>query len=45
MRKKDFKKGVDVDEARRRRTETTIQIRKNKKEEQLNQKRRTVSII
>lgn len=40
-RKKDFKKGVDPDEARRRRTETNIQIRKNKKEDRLNQRRRT----
>jgi importin subunit alpha-6/7 len=41
-RKKNFKKGIDQDEARRRRTETTIQIRKNKKEDRLNQRRRTV---
>eukprot|EP01041_Mallomonas_annulata_P010859 gene10859-22676_t len=41
-RKKNFKKGVDQDIARRRRTETTIQIRKEKKEEQLNQRRRTI---
>eukprot|EP00607_Mallomonas_marina_P007117 CAMPEP_0182437072 /NCGR_PEP_ID=MMETSP1167-20130531/84798_1 /TAXON_ID=2988 /ORGANISM="Mallomonas Sp, Strain CCMP3275" /LENGTH=543 /DNA_ID=CAMNT_0024629859 /DNA_START=111 /DNA_END=1742 /DNA_ORIENTATION=+ len=40
-RKKNFKKGVDQDIARRRRTETTIQIRKEKKEEQVNQRRRT----
>jgi len=39
-RKKNWKKGVDQDEARRRRTETTIQIRKNKKEERLNQRRK-----
>jgi len=40
-RLKNFKKGVDQDFARRRRTETTIQIRKEKKEEQLNQRRKT----
>lgn len=39
-RKKNWKKGVDQDDARRRRTETTIQIRKNKKEERLNQRRK-----
>eukprot|EP01036_Dinobryon_divergens_P029980 gene29980-39158_t len=38
-RKKGFKKGVEVDEQRRRRTETSIQIRKEKKEDQI-QKRR-----
>ena len=31
QRKKGFKKSVDVDEGRRRREETTLQIRKNKK--------------
>ena len=31
---------MDQDDARRRRTETTIQIRKNKKEERLNQRRK-----
>ena len=38
-RKKGFKKGVDADDSRRRRTETTFQIRKEKKEDQI-QKRR-----
>jgi len=37
--KKELKKGVDVDEARRNRAETSIQIRKNKKDDQI-QKRR-----
>lgn len=37
--KKDYKKGVDQDEARRRRTETTIQLRKDKKEDQLSKRR------
>jgi hypothetical protein len=38
-RRKDFKKAPSAEDARRRRTETTIQLRKEKKEEQL-QKRR-----
>eukprot|EP01038_Epipyxis_sp_PR26KG_P010812 gene10812-14513_t len=38
-KKKNFKKGIEHDEARRRRTETSIQIRKEKKEDQI-QKRR-----
>lgn len=38
-RAKQFKKGVDQDEARRRREETTIQIRKSKKEDRLNKRR------
>jgi len=38
-RQKSFKKGVDQEDARRRREESVIQIRKTKKEEQL-QKRR-----
>lgn len=37
--KKELKKGVDVDEARRNRAETSIQIRKSKKDDQM-QKRR-----
>jgi len=39
MRKKNHKKGVGEEDARRRRSETTIQVRKEKKEEQI-QKRR-----
>jgi hypothetical protein len=42
-RKKSYKKGVDQDDSRRRRTETTLQIRKEKKDDQI-QKRRGVSI-
>lgn len=42
-RKKTFKKGVDHEEARRGRTETSIQLRKGKKEDQI-QKRRAVSV-
>jgi len=34
------KKGVDTDDARRRRSETSIQIRKDKKEEQIASRRR-----
>lgn len=39
-KKKTAKKGVDQDEARRRRSETTLQIRKDKKEDQINQRRK-----
>lgn len=42
QRKDQFKKGVEQDEARRRRTETNIQLRKDKKEDQI-QKRRMIS--
>mmetsp|Transcript_21806 Transcript_21806/g.49600 ORF Transcript_21806/g.49600 Transcript_21806/m.49600 type:complete len:574 (-) Transcript_21806:603-2324(-) len=38
-RKKQFKKVIDVDDARRRREETTIQIRKGKKNERLSKRR------
>ncbi|EJK52944.1 hypothetical protein THAOC_27714, partial [Thalassiosira oceanica] len=38
-RKKGFKKSVDVDEGRRRREETTLQIRKNKKDVRLAKRR------
>lgn len=40
VKKKNAKKGIDQDEARRRRSETTLQIRKGKKEEQINQRRK-----
>ena len=43
-RQKQFKKGIDSEESRRRREDTTIQIRKSKKEERLNQRRRMVSL-
>lgn len=39
-RKKAFKKGVTPEESRRRREETQIQVRKTKKEERLNQRRK-----
>ena len=35
-----YKKGVDLDEGRRRREETTVNIRKQKKAERMNQRRR-----
>ena len=37
--KKEYKKGVDQEDGRRRRTETTVQIRKEKKEDQLAKRR------
>jgi hypothetical protein len=43
-RKNNFKKGIDADEVRRRRSETTVQIRKTIKEDRMNQRRRMVSI-
>jgi len=39
LRKKNFKKGVDADETRRRREDETVQIRKQKRDEQLAKKR------
>ncbi|RLN56628.1 hypothetical protein BBJ28_00022037, partial [Nothophytophthora sp. Chile5] len=39
-RKNFFKKTIDADESRRSRMETTVQIRKNIKEERMNQRRR-----
>uniref|UniRef100_M4BD43 Importin subunit alpha n=1 Tax=Hyaloperonospora arabidopsidis (strain Emoy2) TaxID=559515 RepID=M4BD43_HYAAE len=44
-RMRSFKKGIDVDESRRRREDTTIQIRKNRREERLNQRRRMVATV
>mmetsp|Transcript_54587 Transcript_54587/g.95435 ORF Transcript_54587/g.95435 Transcript_54587/m.95435 type:complete len:536 (-) Transcript_54587:458-2065(-) len=43
-RKKGFKKGVEVEDARRRRNDTTVQIRKEKKEDQI-QKRRAMPTL
>ena len=37
--KKEYKKGVDQEDGRRRRTETTIQLRKEKKDDQLAKRR------
>jgi hypothetical protein len=39
LRKKNFKKGVDNDESRRKREDETVQIRKAKRDEQLAKKR------
>ena len=39
QRKKGFKKAIDVDEGRRRREETTLQIRKTKKDVRLAKRR------
>lgn len=41
-RKSNFKKTLDADEIRRRRSETTVQIRKTIKEDRINQRRRMV---
>ncbi|KMS93561.1 hypothetical protein BVRB_030230, partial [Beta vulgaris subsp. vulgaris] len=38
-RQRNFKKGIDMDLARRRREETTVELRKSKRDEQI-QKRR-----
>jgi len=38
-RRKTFKKGVDADDARRRREDETVQLRKAKRDEQLSKKR------
>lgn len=37
-RKADFKRGIDGDEARRRRDDTQVSIRKNKREDQLGER-------
>ena len=42
-RKKGFKKATDADEARRKREEGMIQIRKDKREEEMLKKRRFAS--
>ncbi|ETV84452.1 hypothetical protein, variant [Aphanomyces astaci] len=39
-RQRNFKKGIDVEDIRRRREDTTVRIRKEKRDEQLQQKRR-----
>lgn len=44
-RKKGFKKGVDLEESRRRREETTLQIRKTKKEDRLTKRRQATSAM
>jgi importin subunit alpha-1 len=40
----DFKKGIDVDDARRKRDEHGLRIRKEKREEKLEQKRKTGTV-
>lgn len=40
VRKKSYKTGVDADEARRRREDNMVEIRKNKREDNLLKKRR-----
>ena len=40
-RKKNFKKGIDSDDSRRKREETRIVVRKEKRDEALRAKRRT----
>lgn len=40
VRKKGYKLGVDADEARRRREDNLVEIRKNKREDSLLKKRR-----
>ncbi|CAM8938599.1 unnamed protein product [Rhodiola kirilowii] len=40
VRKKSYKTGVDADEARRRREDNMVEIRKNKREDNLQKKRR-----
>lgn len=39
QRKKDFKKGIDLDEARKKREDQTVSIRRNKREENVSKKR------
>lgn len=41
-RRRNFKKGIDSDMARRKREETTVELRKSKRDEQI-QKRRMAS--
>jgi importin subunit alpha-1 len=44
-RMRSFKKGIDIDETRRRREDTTVQIRKSRREERLNQRRRILPVV
>ena len=41
QRRKDYKKGVDADEARRKREDNIIALRQNKRDENLQKKRQT----
>jgi len=44
QRKKEFKKGIDSDEARKKREETSVSIRKYKREESLLKKRNVTAV-
>jgi hypothetical protein len=44
-RQRSFKKGIDSDVIRRRREDTTIQIRKTLREDRLNQRRRMSLVV
>ena len=44
QRKKDFKKGIDADDARKKREEVSVTIRKSKREESLLKKRNVNAI-
>lgn len=45
VRKKGYKTGVDVEEARRRREDNLVEIRKNKREDNLLKKRREAILL
>jgi hypothetical protein len=45
LRMRNFKKGLDHDDSRRRRAEVTVQIRKNKRDDRYNRRRRTESSV
>ena len=44
-RQRQYKQGINVEESRRRREDTTIQIRKTKKEDRMNQRRKMVMYL
>jgi importin subunit alpha-1 len=44
QRKKDFKKGIDADDARKKREEVSVTIRKSKREESLLKKRNVTAL-
>lgn len=44
-RKKDFKKGIVADEARRKREENYIEIRKSKREDNFQKKRNIINTV
>ena len=43
-RQKQFKKGIDTDQARRNREETTVQLRKSKREDSLQKRRKDIEV-